>query len=321
VTSWTGTDQHPDVAEISALAEGVLPLGRTADVRDHLAGCDLCADVRDSLDEIRGLLGALPGPPRMPADVAGRIDAALAAEALLDSTAPASVSRETNIVSEHGPGTDTDTADVSRETAAAAAARAPRSADRPDGQSRASTGPGRGSRVRRRWRTAVFGTACALAVSGLGGVVVQAINSAGSDSSARSAIAEKADAREDSALSASGLEAQVRRLLAASDTAESTTRTAPSAPENEVGAQSSPNRPMRGTETTLPACVRAGIGRADVPIADDQITYQGAAAYLVVLPHASDPTRVVVFVVDSSCTARTPQGTGDILLKDVYKRG
>ncbi|CAM5477416.1 zf-HC2 domain-containing protein [Streptomyces abikoensis] len=111
MTSMTGTDGHPEVAEISALAEGVLSPARTADVREHLAVCELCEDVRSSLDEIRGALGTLPGPPRMPADIAGRIDAALAAEALLDSTTPphgvrVPVSRETEALGKDARGKD-----------------------------------------------------------------------------------------------------------------------------------------------------------------------------------------------------------------------
>ncbi|MFE2324050.1 hypothetical protein ACFXD5_09055 [Streptomyces sp. NPDC059385] len=82
----TGTIRHPDVSEISDLTEGLLSPARTAEIRSHLGDCSLCADVRASLDEIRSLLGTLPGPARMPADIAGRIDAALAAEALLDAT-------------------------------------------------------------------------------------------------------------------------------------------------------------------------------------------------------------------------------------------
>ena len=88
MTSTTDMAGHPDVTEISDLTEGLLPPSRTADVRRHLDECELCADVYTSLEEIRGLLGSVPGPTRMPADVAGRIDAALAAEALLDATAP-----------------------------------------------------------------------------------------------------------------------------------------------------------------------------------------------------------------------------------------
>ena len=70
MTSTTDTAGHPDVEEISDLTEGLLPDTRTAEVRQHLDGCELCADVHASLTEIRGLLGALPEPPRMPEDVA-----------------------------------------------------------------------------------------------------------------------------------------------------------------------------------------------------------------------------------------------------------
>ncbi|CAM5719671.1 hypothetical protein SANTM175S_06579 [Streptomyces antimycoticus] len=91
MTSSTDTDEHPEVAEISALTEGLLSPSRAVDVRTHLASCVLCADVSTSLEEIRSLLGTLPGPVRMPADIAGRIDAALAAEALLDATPDAFV--------------------------------------------------------------------------------------------------------------------------------------------------------------------------------------------------------------------------------------
>lgn len=65
----TGTIRHPDVSEISDLTEGLLSPSRTAEIRRHLGDCALCADVRASLEEIRSLLGTLPGPARMPADI------------------------------------------------------------------------------------------------------------------------------------------------------------------------------------------------------------------------------------------------------------
>ena len=77
MTSTTDMAGHPDVAEISDLTEGLLEPSRTADIQRHLDECELCADVHASLEEIRGLLGSVPGPTRMPADVAERIDAAL----------------------------------------------------------------------------------------------------------------------------------------------------------------------------------------------------------------------------------------------------
>ncbi|MFE7338738.1 hypothetical protein ACFU77_27960, partial [Streptomyces fimicarius] len=97
MTSTADTAQHPEVSQISDLTEGLLSPSRTVEVQQHVAGCDLCSEVRDSLEEIRGLLGTMPAPEPMPDDIAARIDAALAAEAR--STAPVDepvvVSRET----------------------------------------------------------------------------------------------------------------------------------------------------------------------------------------------------------------------------------
>jgi hypothetical protein len=166
-TGTAGTTWHPEVSEISDLTEGLLPPSRTAEVRGHLGECALCADVLASLEEIRSLLGTLPGPPRMPSSIAGRIDAALAAEALLDST----TSRAEAAASEGHP-----SGDVSRETSRAATAGSGRSeAHRPTGHPSGPTGPGR-RRARRRIAvlTGLAGAAaCALAVflfNGLGGI-------------------------------------------------------------------------------------------------------------------------------------------------------
>ncbi|MEU6080295.1 zf-HC2 domain-containing protein [Streptomyces sp. NPDC047108] len=313
MTSSTGTDQHPDVADISDLAEGILPPDRTSEVREHLDGCELCRDILDSLEEIRGLLGTLPGPATMPADVARRIDAALAAEALLDATAP-TVSRET------GPATTADPQDaakpdaVSRETATPT--RPPRATDRPQGRPRAATGPGRKSRGRRTWRTAVFGAACALAAIGLGGVMVNAINDADGGSSEHPAMADRSEAQEKSDLAGSGLEPKVQHLLDGAHT-----RAPSSSSSRGIGPESSPNKTMRGDDAIVPSCVRAGIGRTDDPIASEEITYRGTESYLVLLPRPSDSSRVDVYVVDSSCTGKSPQGSGEVLLKDVYQRG
>ncbi|MER5431008.1 hypothetical protein [Streptomyces sp. NPDC002588] len=138
MTSTTDTTGHPDVAEISDLTEGLLTPARSDDVRRHLEDCALCADVHASLEEIRGLLGDVPGPSRMPDDIAQRIDAALAAEV----------------------------PHVSRET--------PSAADRPAGRARAGTGPGR-KRGGPRRRIAVLGTLLGVAALGLGGVLVSSL--------------------------------------------------------------------------------------------------------------------------------------------------
>ena len=143
MTSTTDTAGHPDVTEISDLTEGLLTPSRTADVERHLDECVLCTDVYTSLEEIRGLLGTMPAPVRMPDDIADRIDAALASEA-----------------------------DVSRETSAPA----DRLADRPTGHAHAATGPGRKDRARRgRRRTIVLSTVFTAAALGLGSLLVSSL--------------------------------------------------------------------------------------------------------------------------------------------------
>ncbi|MEC4015747.1 anti-sigma factor family protein [Streptomyces sp. H27-D2] len=313
MTSTTDTDEHPEVAEISALTDGLLSPSRTSDLREHLTGCALCADVQASLEEIRELLGTLPGPTRMPADVVSRIDAALAAEALLDATAPADgVSRETareavsvTAVAEAGL--------VSRETAPSPTAP---TADRPAGHARSTTGPGRRPAGRplargRRWPKALLGTAAAAAVLGIGTLLVQV--GSGDDAKTGAGADSGKKKTESSVLSAENLTSQVRTMLAG----EAGSKT----PESgDVGAQSSPTSPLRGDAATVPSCVQNGIGRSETPIAAKQDTFEGTDAYIVVLPHPGDNTRVDAYVVDASCTEKSPAPAGKVLLNRSYPR-
>ncbi|MFE7936211.1 hypothetical protein ACFU46_02380 [Streptomyces griseoincarnatus] len=305
MTSTTDKAEHPDVTEISDLTEGLLPTDRRDDIREHLERCELCADVQASLEEIRGLLGSVPGPPRMPADVAGRIDAALAAEALLHATAPATDSEDENA------SVGTATADggplhVSRETSA------PHS-DRPTGRPRSSTtGPGRKMRLRGRSRRAVLGAAFAVAALGLGSVVLSSLNGGeGPGDEQRTTTA--ADT-----FSEGKLEKKVDDLLARS-------------PEQDKGARSphtfgmesdsSEANPRVLTKPEIPHCVQEGIGRNDAALATEQGVYQGKAALLVVLPDASDATRVTAYIVDATCVENTsPSTTARVLLEHSYAR-
>jgi anti-sigma factor RsiW len=294
----TDTTQHPDVSEISDLTEGLLPPSRTADVRAHLDGCPLCADVRSSLEEIRGLLGTLPGPARMPADIAERIDAALAAEALLDATAPKepdeSVSRET--------------------TSAPAPAPAPASmhADRPAGRPTAATGPGRTRPAKRRRRTAVLGAAFGAAALGVGVLFFQAVQS-GEDSSGAKTVDTAIKAPDEEAFSGTAVEDRVAALLNASEKSK--------APRTDRQPPSVDRPSTMSTEKAgaVPPCVQAGTGRADQALASQTGTYEGKAAYLVVLPHPTDASQVQAYVLDASCTSR---GTAkaDVLLAHAYPR-
>ncbi|WP_405726273.1 hypothetical protein OG607_22490 [Streptomyces sp. NBC_01537] len=295
-TGTTGTDEHPEVAEISALAEGILPPDRSADVRGHLDDCVLCADVRSSLDEIRSLLGTLPGPPRMPADIAGRIDAALAAEALLDS-APrgADVSRET---------ADPVAAptSVSRETTPGP--------DRPSGHSSAPSGPGRPhSRTRRRVAKGLLVTA-SVTVLGFGGYLFTHSLSMDGGASSTSDAAGSAAAK-----GHQSLQDRVYELLGAAPAASG---------EGSMHAFGSGKEPepylTNSTSAALPDCVRQGIGRSEDPLAYDHGTYENTDSYLVLLPDTADPAKVDGYVVDASCTKSTPASAGKVLSKDTYAR-
>ncbi|MEV6668814.1 anti-sigma factor [Streptomyces sp. NPDC051162] len=325
MTSTTGTDEHPEVAEISALAEGALSPSRSADVREHLADCPLCADVRTSLDEIRTLLGTLPGPPRMPDDIAERIDAALAAEALLDSTAhtatvmdddDALVSRGTSTPEPVSRETAARTSrHVSRETAAPAPERVSRetSDHRPAARPRAATGPGRqapsAGRPRpgrsRRWPRILLGTACAAAVLGVGSLFLPSEGSEGHHSP------QAQESQSPAALASGDLKTRVHDLLKVSFKA------------TEPRGKSSENAPetmLRDNGADAPACVQQGIGRPEPSLAAQPDSYKGESAYLVVMPHPTDASLVDAYVVASACVGTTPTAPGKVLLKQTLPR-
>ncbi|MFC7813205.1 MULTISPECIES: anti-sigma factor family protein [unclassified Streptomyces] len=279
---------HPDVTEISDLTEGLLPPSRTTDVRRHLETCELCADVYTSLEEIQGLLGTLPGPERMPDDVAARIDAALAAEAPLRPT------------------TADDSARVSRETSP--------STDRPAGNARlSSTGPGRKERRRGgRRRIAVLGAVAAAATLGLGSVVVSSLT--GGDPADDTAHGQQ------TALADTFSEGKLKEQVAGLIADEQDTRDGPRTPrsfgmESETGAE---NHVFK--QPTVPECVQRGIGRNDAALATKEGVYKGREALLVVLPDAANDSRVTAYIVESACVDRPSISKAKVLLKHSYAR-
>lgn len=315
MTSTTDRAGHPDVTEISDLTEGLLAPSRSTDLRRHLDGCQPCADVYASLEEIRGLLGTLPGPPRMPDDVAGRLDAALAAEALLSATAvgvtdePEATHTPVAVDTSHPESDAGDGAHVSRETSAA---------DRPMGHPRASTaGPGRKTRTRHgRRRIAVLGSVCTLAVLGVASVVLASLHDGnGSDTTAHGRPTASADT-----FAEGTLEGRVSDLLTKAQKQQGDTR----APHS-FGVDSAPDtdRPrVLKTQPTVsvPSCVQQGIAREDTALAAQHGTYDGKDAFLVVLPDASgESTRVTAYVVDATCV-RHPATAAKVLLKRSYTR-
>ncbi|MFF9849221.1 anti-sigma factor [Streptomyces litmocidini] len=302
------TTQHPDVSEISDLTEGLLSPTRSAAVRRHVDGCPLCADVRSSLEEIRGLLGTLPGPPRMPAEIAGRIDAALAAEALLNATTPerdTPVSRETSRSS-------TETAPPASPSPAA---------DRPAGRPRAGTGPGRPGKPRRR-RFALLstiGAAFGAVVLGTSLYLSQAGNLTAGDQSTGAQKADAAASEAVSPFSGAPVESRVHALL--------TENLSPKTPQGvgpeSLSAATGGDTPQRSRDTAVPACVLAGTGRSDGVLGYERGEYRGTPAYLLVLTDPADSTRVQAYVLDASCAQRPAENGSPaavLLLSRTYSR-
>ncbi|MET9381931.1 hypothetical protein ABZY09_12785 [Streptomyces sp. NPDC002928] len=303
MTSTTDMAGHPDVAEISDLTEGLLPPSRTSEVRRHLDECELCADVYASLEEIRNLLGTVPGPSRMPAEVAGRIDAALAAEALLSATAPDAVGASVSVASTRSPSGADDSAHVSRET--------PTATDRPAGHARNSTGPGRkDGRRRGRRKVAVLGAAFTAAALGLGSVLLSSLwNGTSPGNTAQGHQSTAADT-----FSEGKLERQVATLLVQASGGSRT--------PNGLGAETAPGtiKPKVFKQPTVPACIQKGIDRDDAALATEEGIYKGTDALLVVLPSTSDSTRVTVYIVDATCVGHPSSTTAKVLLTHSYTR-
>ncbi|MFJ7591533.1 hypothetical protein ACIQZO_29985 [Streptomyces sp. NPDC097617] len=301
-TGMTGTIRHPDVSEISDLTEGLLSPSRTAEIRRHLDDCVLCADVRASLEEIRSLLGTLPGPARMPADIAGRIDAALAAEALLDSTQP-----QAQAVPAGRP--RTPHRDVSRETS-------------PGGHPTGPTGPGR---RRARRRIAVFAglagaAACALGLFLFGDFAGTPAHDTATRGEASDSAEQPSAASGGSSYTAQGLQNSVRQLIAA----DRGTKTLPEEGNNTLGLENTTPAPgvAPGDRATgaVPGCVQEATGRPDAPIAAERGSYQGTSVYLLVLPHPADSARVDAYLVDTACEQTASGAPGKVLLTHTYPR-
>ncbi|MFJ4962504.1 hypothetical protein ACIP6P_08580 [Streptomyces sp. NPDC088729] len=122
------------------------------------------------------------------------------------------------------------------------------------------------------------------------------------------------------------LEAQVQRLLDHGDSSEdSGARTPPKAETKSSSEDDTPDtqtsrNPLSAPVVPVPTCVQRATGRTTPALALDEGRYQGQNAFLVVLPHASDPARVQAYVVAASCVDTAPESPGRLLLTHVYKR-
>lgn len=317
-------EDHPEVEEISALAENLLPVDRCGEVKRHLARCAPCRETADSLAEIRAALGTLPGPPRMPADVAGRIDAALAAELLLDSTAsPESATHNSHAEARVSRETDSHPAPSSSSRAgaqtSARVSRETRPADnRPDGHTSASTGPGRtrrrGARPANRRRRLLLGAVGAVAVIGVGSLGAQSLFS---DSEPEQTVLE-ADSPHNTAEDRA-LHARVQGLLAAQEEQPS-----PESPKFSTKESPGDNllREKGGGEDSdayVPSCMRRSLERPETPLAVDRdAAYGGTSGYLVVLPHPGGGGTVDAYVIDDSCLSEDPPTKGRVVVKRTF---
>ncbi|CAM5507394.1 Zinc-finger domain-containing protein OS=Streptomyces griseus subsp. griseus (strain JCM 4626 / NBRC) OX=455632 GN=SGR_3688 PE=4 SV=1 [Streptomyces griseus subsp. griseus] len=81
-----------------------------------------------------------------------------------------------------------------------------------------------------------------------------------------------------------------------------------------------PRSPLRAPAVDVPPCVQQATGRTTPALALDKGTYRGTDAYLVVLPHPSDPARVQAYLVASSCVDAAPESPGQLLLTRAYDR-
>ncbi|MFJ3710309.1 hypothetical protein OG204_19115 [Streptomyces sp. NBC_01387] len=298
MTSRTDAAQHPDASEISDLS--ILAPSRAASVRKHLGGCSSCAEIKDSLDEIQKLLGRLPDPVEMPSDIADRIDAALAAEALRDVDG------------------GEKTTHVSRETSRASLAAESARTSRPSGHPRAGTGPGRTRTVRRRRHVAALSAAFGAAVIG---VSVFFLQSSLAPSHGDTRAAENTSKRGEAPVFAeSALRGQVHSLLA-TDTPPASVASPHEKEAPSVHLDSSPKALKKGLAVVVPPCVESGIGRDESPLAAQKGTYKGVDAFLVVLPHPTDSSRIQAYVVDAACVDAVPPVRGKVLLTHVYPRG
>ncbi|MEU4089836.1 hypothetical protein [Streptomyces aureus] len=305
MTSTTDKAGHPDVAEISDLTEGLLSLSRAEEVRHHLDACVLCSDVYDSLEEIRGLLGTLPGPSRMPDDVAERIDAALAAEALLGATAP-------NEAPDKAADADADRAHVSRETSTVGS---------PSGHPRGATGPGRPHRARRaRRRTVVLTGALAAVALGLGAILVQSLGGDGSGKTAHIASGHESGALK--TFSEKSLQGDVSALLA--KTKKSGDGSASAKPwgiqSQDAGTESGGVKTLITPTPAVPQCVQQGTGDPGALLAAKEGSFQGKGVYLLVVSDSSDTTKVTAYIVDASCQKQSSPSPGKLLLTRSYAR-
>jgi hypothetical protein len=136
---------HVDEQALAAFREGLLPARKAARITAHLATCQRCAETDAQLAAVTTILARTPAPP-MPASLAARLDAALAAEIARSATVSPSAAAS--------PADTASPAAAFPDGAPAPGTVSPAGAAPSDGAASPAGAPVRGERAGRRGRTA-----------------------------------------------------------------------------------------------------------------------------------------------------------------------
>ncbi|MFD5432408.1 hypothetical protein ACFWJ4_09570 [Kitasatospora sp. NPDC127067] len=306
-------EDHPPIERLADLAEGLIESPDTIGaLRRHLDGCAECRETVDALAEVQSLLGDVETPP-MPADVAARLDAALAEAA----AAAAGSGREAVEPAQEAPAADHRAEAPARPARAAtvpvtpsstASRPAAPSGDRPAGRSGSAVGPGR---ARRRRFALLLGTAAVLAALGLGGALLlhpddgsgtvaatagsaPAATTDGHDVRAPHTAGAGTDYRDDE------LTTQVQQLLARSKNVPGLLATGPAQSEGAPpadGGRPEPDSPSPASPSG-PGCPAPASG---TPLATDRGSYHGAPVDVLVYSLPGRPGSVDVYLRSPDC--------------------
>jgi anti-sigma factor RsiW len=267
-------------------AEGLLPAADEAVVRTHLDGCPGCRRVAADLRDVSVLLAA-DVAPRMPDDVAARLEDALSAQPPLTSAPPRQHATVTAARSRARPRSRRVPVWIGAAAAAVLGV----------------TGAVIGVRALDDGDTGASSTA---------GAALEADRAAEAPESALAAPAEGDD------YTAATLEAQVAALVARTsggaqeDATGDDRQAAPGIAPGAEGAVAEPAPPTGNlsalsalaTPEGLAACVASLTGGQDVtPLAVDLASFEKQPAAIIVLPDPSDPETLDVRVVGAGCSA------------------
>ncbi|MFJ8627549.1 hypothetical protein ACIRD3_32580 [Kitasatospora sp. NPDC093550] len=289
---------HPPVEQLADLAEGLVDSPEAVEtLHRHLDGCAECRETVDALAEVQALLGAVETPP-MPADVAARLDAALAR---------AATDAATDAAAEDDHGRTATARPQEAPTGPGRPATGPSGPpSRPSGRPAAATGPGR-SRPRRRRIALLLGAAAALAALGLGGALLlhpddrsgptvtagaPADSSAAAEQSARTPHAASAG----TAYRADRLATQIQQLLARTEQTPGAGPTGLAKPNTVLpgeGARPEPTVPSPSATCPAPA--------SGPPLATDRGSYDGAPVDVLVYPVPGHSDLVDVYLRSPDC--------------------